>query len=482
MAGLSEYRRKRDPRRTPEPVPADDPVPRGDNDTFVIQEHHARRLHWDVRLERDGVLVSWAVPKGLPPEPGTPRLAVHTEDHPLEYATFEGEIPAGEYGGGRMLIWDRGRYETLHWSDHKVEIALHGERVRGRYVFVHRHGQDRERDWLVRRKDPAEPGWVELPEFLPPMRARDGELPGPDEDAEWAYEFAWGGRRAEVRAQGGRVSVLDEDGADLTALLPELRGLGEQLGATEALLDGELVAFDAAAEATRPSPEALRRRLAATGAQQARRLADRAPVVYLPFDVLHLAGRSCLDLPYLERRRLLAGLGLEGPHWRVPEHHVGGGPAVLRTSRQHGLAGMIAKRAGGRYLPGRPSPDWTRITGGRVQEVVVGGWRAAGDEVAALLVGVPEDGDPRTLRYVGTVRSGLGDDRQRLRSRLRRRARKRPPFSSVPRGGERDVHWVRPDLVGEVAFRDWTSTGRLRSPRWRGLCPDRRPEEVVVDG
>ncbi|HEU5108962.1 MAG TPA: DNA polymerase ligase N-terminal domain-containing protein, partial [Micromonosporaceae bacterium] len=168
MGDLGEYRRKRDPQRTPEPVPDPAALPTGNDDTFVIQEHHATRLHWDVRLERGGVLVSWAVPKGLPTRPGDIRLAVHTEDHPMEYATFEGTIPKGEYGGGRMFIWDRGRYETLKWSDREVQVVFDGGRVKGRYTFF-RSGRTG-KDWMVRRSDPPqEPDREPLPEELEPM-------------------------------------------------------------------------------------------------------------------------------------------------------------------------------------------------------------------------------------------------------------------------------------------------------------------------
>jgi bifunctional non-homologous end joining protein LigD len=223
MAGLDEYRRKRDPARTPEPVPVDDSaLPKGNNDTFVIQEHHARRLHWDVRLERDGVLVSWAVPKGLPPTPGTIRLAVHTEDHPLEYATFSGEIPKGEYGGGEMFIWDRGRYETVKWSEREVDVVLHGERVQGEFVFFQK--EKNSKDWMVRRRhEAARPDWMALPEATKPMLATPGSLP-PDDDA-WAYEFKWDGVRAILRVEGGRVQAFSRVGNDVTASYPELQGL-----------------------------------------------------------------------------------------------------------------------------------------------------------------------------------------------------------------------------------------------------------------
>jgi bifunctional non-homologous end joining protein LigD len=366
VADLGEYRKKRDPKRTPEPVPEGDCLPRGEGDVFVIQEHHARRLHWDVRFERDGVLVSWAVPKGLPPRPGTTRLAVHTEDHPLEYASFHGEIPAGEYGGGTMTIWDRGRYETLHWSDHKVEVELRGSKVRGRYLFVNRHSGRDDQDWIVRRIDPPQRrDSLELPDFVPPMLARKGSLPPAAEDADWAYEFRWAGERAQVRAEGGRIGIRDAAGQDITAAYPELRGLGEQLGAREVLLDGELIAMDGG----NPSTEALRSRARlgaeAPDARQAKRLAGRFPVLYLPFDVLHLDGRSCLDLPYLRRRQRLRRLRLVGDSWRVPQHYVGDGADVLDAALANGLTGIVAKRLDSVYEPGRRSSVWRLVTGKR---------------------------------------------------------------------------------------------------------------------
>ncbi|WP_236788549.1 DNA polymerase ligase N-terminal domain-containing protein [Amycolatopsis sp. GM8] len=357
MPDLGEYRRKRDPERTPEPVPADDSLPRGNDDTFVIQEHHARQLHWDVRFERDGVLVSWAVPKGLPPLPETNRLAVHTEDHPLEYATFEGEIPAGEYGGGVMKIWDRGHYETLHWGDHKVEVVLHGSRVRGKYLFVNRHSGRDERDWIVRRLDPPQRrGFAELPKFVQPMLPRKGKLP--EDDAGWAYEFLWDGARAQVRVEGGRVEIRDAEGDEITAKYPELKELGEQLGTTEVLLDGNLIAL----EGGKPSAAALARRAGADH-RQAKRLLASVPVLYLPFDLLHLDGKSQLDQPYTRRRQRLRKLGLEGDSWRVPQHYTGGGADVLEAALDNGLTGILAKRLDSVYEPGARGEAWLIITG-----------------------------------------------------------------------------------------------------------------------
>jgi bifunctional non-homologous end joining protein LigD len=354
VGDLSEYRRRRDPRRTPEPIPAGDELPRGDDDVFVIQEHHASSLHWDVRLERDGVLASWAVPKGLPKEPDVSRLAVHTEDHPLEYATFHGEIPAGEYGAGTMTIWDHGRYETLHWNDHLVEVVFHGERAQGRYAFVNMHGDDNA--WQVKRAEPAAEGWEELPSFVRPMSARPGKLPEESADDEWAYEFDWDGQRAIVRVQGGRATLFDETATEITHTYPELRAIGGQLGSTEALLDGEIVAF----EQGLPNRAALGRRQSAAPAQ-AKRLVTAHPVMYLAYDLLHLDGGSCLPEPYLRRRELLAELGLTGPNWQVPEHYIGDGDAVLRAAETHGLAGIVAKRADSEYRPGKRGPGWISV-------------------------------------------------------------------------------------------------------------------------
>src|SRR4051794_24710577 len=185
---LATYRRKRDPARTPEPVPKRSrPQRTGNDDTFVIQEHHATALHWDFRLERDGVLVSWAVPKGLPLDPKRNHLAVHTEDHPLEYADFEGGIPAREYGGGGVVVWDRGTYQTEEWTEDKVKVVLNGARVSGRYVLFRTSGDD----WMVHRMDPSPPGWEPLPELLRPMLATASTMPR--DESGWSFEMKWDG-------------------------------------------------------------------------------------------------------------------------------------------------------------------------------------------------------------------------------------------------------------------------------------------------
>jgi len=351
---LDEYRRKRDAARTPEPVPRGAPRPTPQN-RFVIQQHHARSLHWDVRLERDGVLVSFAVPRGLPRDRARNHLAKHTEDHPLEYLDFAGEIPAGEYGGGRMTIFDRGTYETDKWRPDEIGVTFHGTRTSGRYVFFQTGGAD----WMVRRMDPAEPGWDSMPEAVPPMLAT--AVAGlPRDDAEWGYEMDWAGRRVVAYVSGGRVRLVDADGADVTSWYPEIRGLGPALAPTEAVLDGEIVVL----AGPRPAPELLARRRAPKDAAAARRAAERTPVHFLAYDLVWLEGRSTVGLvPYAERRDLLEGLGVRGDNWQTPPYFPGGGAYALDAAREQGLPGVVAKRLDSPYLPGRRSPLWRKIAG-----------------------------------------------------------------------------------------------------------------------
>ena len=322
---LHEYRRKRDAARTPEPVPEVDPQDTGPGTRFVIQEHHARRLHWDVRLERDGVLVSWAVPKGLPVDTDTVRLAVRTEDHPLEYLDFHGEIPAGEYGAGRMTIWDSGTYETEKWHGREVAVVFHGERAKGRFIFL-RTGRE-EKDWLLRRWGPGPDGTAgePLPREARLTRAVPGPFPAGDR---WWVQPVFGGRRVLVRVEGGRAALTDtEDGAEVSA--PALRGLGPSLSATSALLDAELVGED----------------------------------LWIG-DLLHLDGRDCTPLPLHERRALLDGLPLAGPHWRPAPVFPGAGPEVVAAVAQQGLPGVVVKDPDSPYAP-QGDDRWVEVTTGR---------------------------------------------------------------------------------------------------------------------
>ncbi|MET0603397.1 MAG: DNA polymerase ligase N-terminal domain-containing protein, partial [Baekduia sp.] len=300
---LDEYAAKRDFSATPEPAggeqtPSADGLPR-----FVIQEHSATRLHWDLRLEHDGALASWALPNGLPWAAKDNRVAAHTEDHPLEYLDFHGEIPKGSYGAGTMTIWDRGTYEVLKWEEgKKVEVELHGERVTGRYALFPM-GSDA-KDWMIHRMgEPAADGWVlgqeAMPDQLVPMLTKAGPVPPAREDAQWAYEIKWDGVRAIVFSEPGRMRLVTRNGNDVTARYPELGRMNRALSMHRAILDGEVVAFDADGK---PSFAALQGRMHLTRDAQVRRLAKEAPVNYMAFDLLWLDGRSLMDLPYEERR------------------------------------------------------------------------------------------------------------------------------------------------------------------------------------
>ncbi|WP_326836265.1 DNA polymerase ligase N-terminal domain-containing protein [Amycolatopsis rhabdoformis] len=455
---LAERRRRRALGQATEPALAPPPaVPAGG--VFVVQERRASQVHWDFRLERHGVLRSWTVPRGLPRLPGRARLAIPIDDQPVDYADFAGEIPAGEYGAGTVAIWDRGRYEPVHWHEHRIEFVLHGERLRGRYELGRDSGDAD--TWRLRRLDPAEPGHEDTPRFLAPMPVRPGRMPSTAEDDEWAYEFAWPGRRALVRVSGARATVLDETGADVTAGYPELRGLGAQLGSTEALLDGQIVVFADG----RPDPIGLRRRTDAD-ADGARRLVHRHPAFFFVSDVLHLDCRSRLDRPYVERRALLDDLGLTGDHWQVPAAHFGDGGAVARAARDHGLPGLLAKRRTSPYRPGRANTDWLFVAAPDVRRVLIAGWRPGGGRRAgtfgSLLLAVP---DGAGLRYAGSVGVGFTEhDLGALTGLLAQLAQPQPPFPDAP--AHPDARWVRPVLAAEVVH------GPNSAPRWRGLLSE----------
>lgn len=473
---LREYRERRDFEATPEPGDEPEKRPPGDGELprFVVQEHRARRLHWDLRLERDGALASWAVPRGIPDHPEEDRLAVRTEDHPLEYLEFEGEIPEGEYGAGTMAVWDSGTYEPEKVRDDEVIAVFHGDRVEGRYALFRTRGDD----WMIHRMDPPAPGVEPMPERIEPMRARTGKLPPDDES--WGYEVKWDGVRAVAYVDRGHLELIGRNGTDFTRRYPELRGLGGALGAVRAILDGEVVAFD---DEGRPSFERLQTRMHVADERAAKRRAREVPAVYVAFDLLWLDGHRTTGLPYRERRRLLGELGLEGPNWRVPAHHEGDGEALLAATAEQGLEGIVAKRLDSVYEPGRRSGAWLKVKNVGRQEVVVGGWSPGeggrAGSLGALCVGVHDD--EGALRYVGKV--GTGFDAgwlDRLQRELEPLRRETSPFEG--RQPPRGTVFVEPRLVAEVEFREWTRSGTLRAPSFKGLRDDKDPREVVREG
>ncbi|MCW3010394.1 MAG: ligD [Solirubrobacterales bacterium] len=479
---LAEYDAKRNFGATPEPKAkrrkdATAPQPR-----FVVQEHHATRLHWDLRLERDGVLVSFAVPNALPLEPRKNHLAVHTEDHPLEYLDFHGVIPEGNYGAGTMTIWDHGTYEVLKWEDRKIEVHLHGERVDARYALFPIDKGEQPKDWMVHLMgEPADPDMEAMPEWVAPMLAKAGELP-PDADDGWAYEIKWDGIRAVAVSEPGTLKLFTRNQNEVSARYPELRPFNRALSHHRAILDGEVVAFGP--DGT-PSFSALQARMHLTSDSAARRLAKASPVSYVVFDLLWLDGHDLTRLPYAERRARLRELLEDASRWTVPDHVVGHGSQVLAAAQAQGLEGVMAKRLDAPYTPGGRTDAWRKVKLVQRQELVVCGWLPMRshpprrrDRIGALVVGVNGDDG---LRYAGRVGTGFTQaELDRLAGLLGPLEQPGAPFTA-PGGPKppREAVWVAPRYLAEVEFTEWTPDGQLRHPSYKGLRDD-KPAWAVV--
>ncbi|MGH9212935.1 MAG: DNA polymerase ligase N-terminal domain-containing protein [Acidimicrobiales bacterium] len=346
---LAEYRHKRDFGATPEPAgdeAADaDATSAGSTARFVVQQHDATRLHWDLRLEGDGVLWSWALPRCLPWDPGRNNLAVHTEDHPIEYLTFEGDIPDGTYGAGHMFVWDTGTYDLLERKDGKVVVDLHGERVQGRYALF-RTGA--ERDWMIHRMDPpADPERRWPPEVVPPMLARPGE---PRSGDDWVWELRLSGLRVMTTLLAGAVRMHDAAGVDVGERFVDVRRIGRATGAREAVLDGVIVG----------ESHHLERRLT-NAPMSGQRAMTSAPVTLMVFDLVWLDGHPRWDLPWEERRADLESLEIAGPAWSTATVHRGDGPALVAAAGQHEVTGLVGKRRSSVYRPGKTTADWVDV-------------------------------------------------------------------------------------------------------------------------
>lgn len=480
---LATYRAKRDFTRTPEPGHgergADEPAP---GPGFVLQHHLATRLHHDLRLEHDGVAVSWALPKGLPDVRGLRRLAVQTEDHPLEYMTFSGEIPEGEYGGGPVRIWDSGWYEALEWVEGKVTFRLHGRRHCGEY-HLFRTGKDAgANQWLVIRADDPEPG--ELPPGPPeyaPMLACPWDAPFDDPD--WLFEVKWDGVRviATVERPGiaddGRTVLRSRLGNDVTVAYPELAALWERVVARNAVLDGEVVATDASG---RPSFQLLQRRMHLREGPAIERARRQTPVTLMVFDLLAVDGEPLVDRPLSERLERLDEVFVPGRAAQRSQTFPGEGVALYEAATARGLEGIVGKRASSRYKPGKRSRDWRKIKIRRQADVVIGGWMPGeggrAGRLGALLAGAYDDG---RLRYVGRVGTGFDEATlQMLAERLAELATGGSPFSDAPRLP--GAHWVRQDLVCRVEYAELTDDTRLRAPAYKGLRDDADPRDCLL--
>jgi bifunctional non-homologous end joining protein LigD len=465
---LREYRRKRDPKKTSEPFTG---KRKTKEPLFVVQRHDARRLHYDFRLERDGALASWAVPKGIPLEPGQRHLAVHVEDHPLDYAAFEGEIPKGEYGAGTVEIWDRGTYELLEEKrGGGLTVRLHGERLDGVWTLVPAKLDGDPKNWLLLRKSDdgsaASPGPRRT--YVPMFATLSDEKQMPRGEG-WEYEIKWDGYRIVGYLTGGEASLRTRKDQDYTGRFDNVaRELVKAMKTPDCVVDGEVCALD---EEGRPSFSAMQQ--AKTG----------TPIVYYLFDLLEVEGEPVVDLPLSERRARLEKLIDRRNRTIQFSEAFDDGPGLMRAARERRLEGIMGKRLDSRYLPGKRSRDWLKFKAHFEQEFVIGGYtRGKGRRewsFGSLVLAVQGENG---LQYVGNVGTGFDDDEiERLLKKLRPLERKDAPFPEVPklpRVRKDDVVWVEPKLVAEVAFAEWTHDGRLRAPVYQGLREDKSPDEV----
>lgn len=495
---LAKYLSKRDARKTSEPMSSENSALTSGS-TFVIQEHHARNLHYDFRLERDGVLVSWAVPKGIPATPSKNHLAVQTEDHPLDYGNFEGTIPKGEYGAGTVKIWDAGDYELEKWRDDEIIVTLHGrddgglgEPTRVALIRTSDSGAKKS-NWLLHRMKAhrlaaprAASPTCESVGFIEPMLATLGTASAIADDADeeeenWAFEMKWDGIRIIAVVDTDGVRLFTRNARDVTSTYPDVaEEVRERARRTPAVLDGEVVALNASG---RPDFGLLQQRMGLTRSRDVEKAVGDVPVHYYVFDVLESGGTEITKEPYDQRREALLDAVEESEMLKVPPAFEGDLDGAIELSQTLRLEGVIAKRRDEAYKPGRRSRGWIKIKHHQTQEVIVGGWRTGrgrrNDTIGSLLLGIP---GPNGLSYVGRVGTGFSDkELEKVTEKLRIRARKTNPFVNVPRSDATDAHWVRPELVGEVEFAEWTATARLRQPTWRGWRPDKKPEYVVKE-
>jgi bifunctional non-homologous end joining protein LigD len=525
---LSTYIAKRTAGKTPEPVPADPAaaaIPAGELPIFVIQEHHATALHWDFRLEHDGVLVSWAVPRGVPPSYKRNNLAIMTEDHPVDYATFEGTIPAGEYGGGSVTIWDDGRYELEKWRDDEVIATLQGRPGgplgRVRLALIRTQGEGEKSSWLLHRMKTDADGRIQ-PDGIPvePSAQADagpeqpdvdsaGDIAAADPAANWPptvadlrpmlstgataeraelaarqwgepawAEAKWDGIRAVGEWDGRRLRLVARSGNDITAKYPEVTDTDVGLGDEPAIVDGEIVAID---ERGRPSFPLLQNRMNLQRPAEIAREVTRTPVQYYLFDVLAAHGHDVTGRPLRERRLILEDLAAETVAPVVVPPVFDDVAGALRASRRFDLEGIVVKDPSSAYRRGVRSESWLKVKITRTQEVVLAGIRPGqggrAQTFGSLLLGVP---GPDGLQYAGRVGTGFSDATLRTLVRtLEPLHTDECPLADVPPLDARGVQWLRPELVGEVEFGEYTPGGILRHSRWRGLRPDKSPADVV---
>ncbi len=554
MAKLEEYRRKRRFDRTPEPsgepqpvagkvldqsspaakpaaagrrtrlpkpkLPHLEPRPGAEHgDTFVVQKHRATRLHYDFRLAIDGTLKSWAVPKGPSQSHADKRLAVMTEDHPLDYANFEGKIPEGNYGAGTVMVWDRGTFHVegnvgalKQLEKGEIKFSLNGEKLRGSFVLVKLKQSEKGNEWLmIKHKDAAEDSsWnidehdgsaltgrtlEEIKEELPPKRrpipiqpaelqdARKGAMPSrvepmlatlgdkPFSDPNWLFEIKWDGVRALARIENGALELRSRNSIDITKRYPELAALPGALAARETILDGEIVALD---EHGHSNFELLQERMHVRAPGES--LVTQIRVVYFAFDLLYCDGYDLREAPLLERKQLLQRSLFTSERFRYADHQLEHGKELFALAEQNGLEGIVAKRADSPYVSDR-SRYWLKLKISGTVDAVVGGWTAARTSAlpfGSLLLGLYQG---KKLRFIGHVGSGFDAKKlSELSSKLKELTAPVSPFDTAPETNEKPS-WVSPALVARVKFSGWTQEHALRHPVFLGLREDVRPTD-----
>jgi len=514
---LGEYKRKRQFDRTPEPSGAES-LAKTDN-TFVIQKHAARRLHYDFRLAIQGTLKSWAVPKGPSLNPNDKRLAVQTEDHPLDYANFEGNIPEGSYGAGTVMVWDRGTFQVEGKVDAgkqlergEIKFTLNGDKVRGSFVIVKLKNSEKGNEWLMIKHEDAtaDPAWnidehdgsvltgrvldqikaQALPKCAPsPLHpselqgARKSALPTrlvpmlatlserPFSDPRWLFEIKWDGVRALARIEDGKLKLRARSGSDITSQYPDLAGLLGAFSGHQALIDGEIAVLDGRGHSDFGK---LQERVHVRNPGQ--KLLSEFPVVYYAFDLLYCDGYDLQAAPLLERKQLLQRFLHTSQKIRYSDHQMEKGKELFELAKQNGLEGIVAKRLDGQYVSGR-STNWLKLKTSKTLDAVVGGWsasRAAGAPFGSLLLGLYEG---KKLRFIGHAGSGFdAKAHKEVAAKVKELEVAKCPFEVVPQTNAKE-NWVMPSLVARVRFSGWTQANRLRHPVFLGLREDAKPED-----
>jgi bifunctional non-homologous end joining protein LigD len=477
---------------TPEP-PADvagdvDPGTAAPGKTFVIHQHHATRLHFDLRLEMMNgptpVLVSWAVPKNLPFKTGKMHLAVHVEDHPFDYGSFSGTIPKGNYGAGEVRIFDSGTYEVLEQEPGKLSFRLEGRRVRGVWHIFQTKKEGDDKNWLVRLRADERPAPDPLPTLAPMMATL---APDAFDNDAWIFEPKWDGVRAIATCSEDETMLLSRNANDITTTYPELTKLHERLVCFDAIVDGEIVAM----QKGRPSFERLQSRINLQNPRDIARVAKEIPVSFIAYDLLYLDGRSLIKAPLEERKEHLDALVVVNDNVQVSPVVRGEGTTLYEAARAQNLEGIVAKKLSSPYRPGRRAKEWLKVKTTMEAELVVGGWSkgegARSKSFGALLVGAYDDDG---LRFAGAVGTGFSEQTMAaLMPQLEGLMTDDMPFADDPRkmGTGRfgkpikDPVWVRPSLVARVEFRELTSTGKLRAPSFKGLRGDIDPAECTFE-